>query len=231
MPRGKSSAAATTPATAKGHKRQLSGGTPATSTPGTRTSKRLKESVESTPASATPKKSKYFEGSDDDEDEATEPTSEGVEESGYEDEDTSTAEPDPTEDESEDDYDSEEENKKKGPGSKKKTGGIGSAIVGAGKQLWREGIKAGLGPGTQIFIEKPKPRGDGGIKYIPDRIHPHTMLFLADLKQNNDRLWLKSMLHLVQYLRHLSGTRLIDIQCTTLTTASRGKTGKASLMP
>lgn len=58
--------------------------------------------------------------------------------------------------------------------------------------MWREGVKTGLGPGKQVFIEKPKPRGDGGIKYVGDRIHPNTMLFLADLKANNDREWLKS---------------------------------------
>jgi uncharacterized protein (TIGR02453 family) len=62
---------------------------------------------------------------------------------------------------------------------------------GKGQNLWREGVKAGLGPGKAIFIEKPKPRGDGGIKHVPERIHPNTMAFLGDLKKNNDRQWLK----------------------------------------
>jgi hypothetical protein len=62
-----------------------------------------------------------------------------------------------------------------------------------GKELWRHGVRTGLGPGKQIFIEKPKPRGDGGIKYVPGKIHPNTMEFLKDLKKNNDREWLKSV--------------------------------------
>jgi len=61
-----------------------------------------------------------------------------------------------------------------------------------GKELWRQGVKTGLGPGKEVFIERPKPRGDGGVKYVPERIHPNTMAFLADLKANNEREWLKS---------------------------------------
>jgi hypothetical protein len=60
-----------------------------------------------------------------------------------------------------------------------------------GKELWRTGVKTGLGPGKAVFIEKPKPRGDGGVKYVPGRIHPNTMAFLGDLKRNNEREWLK----------------------------------------
>jgi hypothetical protein len=60
-----------------------------------------------------------------------------------------------------------------------------------GKELWRQGVKTGLGPGKEVFIERPKPRGDGGVKYVPDRIHPNTMAFLADLMANNEREWLK----------------------------------------
>lgn len=65
-------------------------------------------------------------------------------------------------------------------------------VVERDKELWREGVKAGLGPGKAIFIERPRPRGDGGIKYVPGRIHPNTMAFLGDLKANNEREWLKS---------------------------------------
>ncbi len=53
-------------------------------------------------------------------------------------------------------------------------------------------MKAGLGPGKAVFIERPKPRGDGGVKYVPGRIHPNTMAFLEDLKRNNEREWMKS---------------------------------------
>jgi hypothetical protein len=71
-----------------------------------------------------------------------------------------------------------------------------STVLEKGKELWRAGVSTGLGPGKQVFIEKPKPRGDGGIKYVPERIHPHTMAFLKDLKNNNDREWLKSTCNL-----------------------------------
>lgn len=152
-------------------------------------------SAETTPKSATPKKSKYFDGPDSDEDETDNIESQGPEESGYEDEDASATELDPSESESEDGYDSEEDNKRKKrqrklPG---KTSANGVANV-ASKDLWREGVKTGLGPGKQVFIAKPKPKGDGGVKYVSDKIHPNTMSFLTDLKANNDREWLKSML-------------------------------------
>ena len=192
MPR--KSAATGTPASMKGHKRQLSNGTPSTATPSTRASKRLKESTENTPASATPKKSKYFEEADSEEEDEVESASDAAEESGYDEDEVSASELSPTEDEETEEYDSEEEKKptkKPKQAAGKKSEGVVASIIGASRQLWREGVKAGLGPGKQVFIEKPKPRGDGGIKYVPDRIHPNTMAFLADLKKNNDRQWLK----------------------------------------
>lgn len=36
-----------------------------------------------------------------------------------------------------------------------------------------------------------KMRGNGGVDYEDDRLHPNTMLFLKDLKANNKRSWLK----------------------------------------
>jgi hypothetical protein len=190
MPRRKSAAApAKTPST-KPHKRQLSGTT--TATPGRRASKRLRSSADNTPTNGkvTAKKSKYFEASDEED----EHSSEDASESGYEDADDATEASEPPT-ETEDDYDSEEDtNKAKRKAGRKSTGegtGVLSKVVGGGKALWREGVKTGLGPGKQVFIEKPKPRGDGGIKYVPDRIHPNTMAFLTDLKKNNDREWLK----------------------------------------
>jgi hypothetical protein len=188
MPRRKSTAAST-PASTKSHKRQLS----STITPSTRTSKRLKRSVENTPTNGkvTPKKSKYFEGSDGEE----EPSSKEASDSGYEDKSTEASATEASElpTETEDDYDSEEDVKPKKKPVRQLTGaaGVVSPVVEGGKALWREGVKAGLGPGKAVFIEKPKPRSDGGIKYMRDRIHPNTMAFLADLKKNNDREWLK----------------------------------------
>lgn len=42
------------------------------------------------------------------------------------------------------------------------------------------------------FIPLPKLRDTGGIEYEPTTVHPNTMAFLADLKANNQRSWLKS---------------------------------------
>lgn len=61
-----------------------------------------------------------------------------------------------------------------------------------GEELWRPGVKAGMGPGTQVVIKKPKARPAGQTPYSDETIHPNTMDFLRDLKANNDRQWLKS---------------------------------------
>jgi hypothetical protein len=220
MPRRKSTNPAPTPK-AKSRKRALSASATATptaaavaatsSTPGSRASKRLKESATSSPS--TGKKSKYFEGLDsDDDDEPPSPDEEASDFNGGDDDDSaadpSSASPSPSASEGEDDYDSDEDRKKpkkkqqqreRKPGRRTTAAEPGAAaatgivdkVVTAGKELWRTGVKTGLGPGKQVFIERPKPRGDGGIKYVPGRIHPNTMAFLADLKQNNDREWLK----------------------------------------
>lgn len=186
-----------TPASAKTHKRQLSE-TSRIETPGSRISKRLKESAEKdrSAGKATPTKSKYFEDPDSEDDDVDE------EASGYEDEVASASE-DSSDDEeahTDDDFNSEEDSKRKRQKPKrasKASGGVGAlvnTVIEKGKELWRPGVTTGLGPGKQVFIEKPKPRGDGGIKYAPEKIHPNTMAFLKDLKANNDREWLKSML-------------------------------------
>lgn len=96
-----------------------------------------------------------------------------------------------------DDYDDESD---EAPKSRMKaTPGKGSksspAIRTKGGEMWREGVKAGLGPGTQMVIKKPQARAAGKTPYQDDRIHPNTLLFLKDLKQNNDRQWLKSEYH------------------------------------
>jgi len=185
---------ATTPTSSKSHKRQLSSSASlATATPGSRVSKRLKEAVDNTPTNrkTTSKKSKYFEGTDSE----NEDEKEDVADSGYEDEDTSATEASPSVQSSEgEDYSEEDTKTKKKRGRKPKSSKGGDTHISgeSSRELWREGVKTGLGPGKQVFIEKPKPRGDGGVKYVPDRIHPNTMKFLADLKKNNNREWLKS---------------------------------------
>ncbi|KAL4740725.1 hypothetical protein BDV11DRAFT_87036 [Aspergillus similis] len=60
------------------------------------------------------------------------------------------------------------------------------------KELWREGVKTGLGPGKEVFIKKPKARDPGDIPYTDDTLHPNTMLFLKELAKNNERQWLKA---------------------------------------
>ncbi|OJK02039.1 hypothetical protein ASPACDRAFT_40861 [Aspergillus aculeatus ATCC 16872] len=62
----------------------------------------------------------------------------------------------------------------------------------AGKELWREGVKTGLGPGKEVFIKKPKARDPGAVAYKDSVLHPNTILFLQDLAKNNDRQWLKA---------------------------------------
>jgi len=59
------------------------------------------------------------------------------------------------------------------------------------KELWKPGVK--LEPGTQLIIKKPKARDAGDTPYTESTIHPNTMLFLEEIKANNDRQWLKCM--------------------------------------
>lgn len=207
MVRRKSASTKATPASAKSHKRRLSENA-AVNTPGSRASKRLKDS-EQKPGNikATPTKSKYFEDPDSDDVEEGRETEDDAAESGYENEDASAADDSIADgsDEEEDDDDSEEEVKARKSNKKKRPSGGGgkstlATVIDKGKELWRQGVSTGLGPGKQVFIEKPKPRGDGGIKYQPEKIHPNTMEFLKDLKKNNDREWLKCRCHIGGYL-------------------------------
>lgn len=92
-----------------------------------------------------------------------------------------------------DDYESESDQPKarrKSSSKKSATGTTKSSTKGG--ELWREGVKTGLGPGQQVIIKKPKARPAGKVPYTDDTIHPNTLLFLKDLKGNNNREWLKS---------------------------------------
>ena len=42
-----------------------------------------------------------------------------------------------------------------------------------------------------MFIKLPKARETGKTPYKDDTVHPNTLLFLEELKENNDREWLK----------------------------------------
>ncbi|KAI9854527.1 MAG: hypothetical protein M1824_000292 [Vezdaea acicularis] len=155
----------------------------------TRQSKRVKTTAgASNGVSASPRKSKYFEGSEEPE------SSVGGEASGYEDDDASAV---LTSDESEEGFDAEDSHEEAVGRSKRsaKKGGVVQVALargkGKGSELWRPGVKTGLGPGQQVIVKKPKAREAGDVAYQEDTIHPNTMLFLGDLKRNNDRDWLK----------------------------------------
>lgn len=175
------------------HKRAASN----TSLPGTDTKK-------SKTKKATPTKSQYFskagkeQHQDLSEDNANDDEDEGF--SSAPEDDLSaygSAADSENEDNDDDDNDEEYESEIEEPKSRrksisKKSGAITSTQSSGGGELWREGVKTGLGPGQQVIIKKPKARPAGKVPYSDDTIHPNTLLFLKDLKGNNNREWLKS---------------------------------------
>ncbi len=143
---------------------------------------------------STPKKSRHFGKSMDDEHESdlTSDNESMTEQdaSAYEDSDANAA-ASPSGSEALVSEASEAEVKPKKSSGKK--GPTVSLAKGAkGQELWRPGVKANLGPGREIIIKRPKAREAGKTPYTDDSIHPNTMLFLKDLAANNDREWLKS---------------------------------------
>ena len=151
-------------------------------------SKRVKKSP-----STTPKKSQYFGKAEDSELTGEESSVVGKEESGYEDEDASATPLTEEEEEEEGDPTSDDEapKRKKRAGHKKKNG-VKAILKGAkGKELWRPSTKIDAKPGQEVFIKLPKAREAGKTPYKDDTIHPNTLLFLKDLRKNNDREWLK----------------------------------------
>ncbi|KAK4694716.1 hypothetical protein P7C71_g2911, partial [Lecanoromycetidae sp. Uapishka_2] len=166
-----------------------------TSTPTSRQSKRLKSSP-TTSVKITPKKSPYFEHGSSSESEAESEIEK--EESGYEDEDESASQASsPPEDEisNEDDESLSEDSAPKKRIRKKvvrKSNGSITVVTGKkGQELWRPGAKVSAAPGEAVFIKLPKAREAGKTPYTDSTIHPNTLLFLKDLRANNDREWLK----------------------------------------
>lgn len=159
----------------------------------TRESKRLKSAPVTVEVRINPKKSESLSHESNTQSEA-ESTIE-QEASGYEDEDGSVSElSTPASEEEEDGYSSAEEapRKQKSKSRQSVTNGVGNSAKSVkGKELWRPGVKSDLAPGEEIFIKLPKAREAGSTPYKDDTIHPNTMAFLKDLKQNNDREWLK----------------------------------------
>lgn len=141
-------------------------------------------------AKSTPQKSVYLEANSADESEVEVAN----DESGYEDEDVSEALDEEVEED--EDEDSEQEHEQEERSRRRRSGGKGNAKVvngtiskPSGKDLWREGVKV-EGEG-EVFIALPKARSPGNTPYRDDTIHPNTLLFLGDLKKNNEREWLK----------------------------------------
>ncbi|KAJ6027861.1 hypothetical protein N7460_012678 [Penicillium canescens] len=136
-------------------------------------------------AKSTTKKSKYFEPESSDEPSLESDDSQGATSgSAYEEGKESSSEA-----EREEPSESEEDTKPKaGP----KGGPRQSASSAKGQELWREGVRAGLGPGKEVIIAKPKARDAGNTPYKDETLHPNTKLFLIDLAENNEREWMKA---------------------------------------
>jgi hypothetical protein len=158
--------------------------------------KRVKSnaSLPGKPVKSTTKKSKYFEPESSEESEKSEsPSSESggdESDSAYEDDKVSdvSSEHDSVPDEP---SDSEEDSKKSRPKAKQVCSTVTDEELLKGKELWREGVRTGLGPGKEVFFPKPKARDPGNVPYQDEVLHPNTKLFLQDLAKNNDREWLK----------------------------------------
>lgn len=164
----------------------------------TRESKRLKPSPITVEVRIKPKKIESINHESRTQSEA-ESTIE-QEASGYEDEDGSVSELSiATSEEDEDGYSSAEEAPRKQKSKRRQggTNGVANSVKPIkGKELWRPGVKSDLAPGEEVFIKLPKAREAGNTPYKDDTIHPNTMAFLKDLKQNNDRDWLKGWVSL-----------------------------------
>ncbi|KAI5370454.1 hypothetical protein Slin14017_G013330 [Septoria linicola] len=172
-----------TTSTSKQHKRALS-----ESANGVGLAKRTKQTK------STPVKSEYFatqkteaEGADELEDHPESSPSLAGTTSEF---DEATEAVSEESDASQSDFDDEEV---VGTSAKAKVSGGARAKPSKSKEgaQWKPGVKTGLGPGTQVIIKKPKARPAGKTPYADDTIHPNTLLFLSELKENNRREWLK----------------------------------------
>lgn len=178
------------------------------------TKKRLREELsdesesENEKPKSTSKKSKYFPDSDSNSD-YNAGNGDALSSTNGDTGDASASEPYPYDSgDLEEEQDEEEErpktSKKGGSGQaagrkrKSRNDGDAEASTTKGKLLWKEGVKTGLGPGKEVFIKLPKAREAGDIPYKDDELHPNTILFLKDLKENNEREWLKSVCNMCE---------------------------------
>ena len=143
----------------------------------------------STRIKATPTKSPYFDGDDSDEEPGAESEASGWEDGDQSAEDDDDVSEEDLEDEDEDVDEEKSEEEDDRPRKRTKTGNqrapakdsptTATVVKGTkGKELWRPGVKAGLGAGKQVVIDLPKAREAGKTPYKDETIHPNTMLFL-----------------------------------------------------
>lgn len=141
---------------------------------------------------ATPTKSQYFKGGDDQDhevaaedevDESEELTSENEDGSEFGDgsESASLSEADDDDNYGSDRDDSPKSRKKT---SITKTAAPSTDVHATESENWKPGS-------TQVVIKRPKARPAGKTPYSDETIHPNTLLFLQELKANNQRSWLK----------------------------------------
>lgn len=148
----------------------------------------------------TPTRSKYFDRTDASEDDSDQKdaSESSASVAGDDDSDFGTEGQESTASEAEDesDYGGDSDENPKAKGRRKVTPAKNMTLKVTppthNAEAWRPGVKAGLGPGTQLVIKKVKPRPAGKTPYQDETLHPNTLLFLKDLKHNNDRQWLKS---------------------------------------
>ncbi|KAJ5203681.1 Conserved hypothetical protein CHP02453 [Penicillium cinerascens] len=151
--------------------------------------KRIKSNADLSGVKSTTKKSKYFEPDSSAEPEESE--SDGDSGSAYE-EQEQEEDPQSSDHQSEPEEPSDSEDEPKTAKGKQGRKATSDAHALKGKELWREGVRTGLGPGKEVSIPKPKARDAGNVTYEDETLHPNTKLFLQDLAQNNEREWLKA---------------------------------------
>lgn len=141
---------------------------------------------------AAPIKSHYFTAKDEEDNEISDESQ--SQDGGDSEFDQLESEEGSLESDDADDYDqdSEKESKSRNGSTQAKRGQSSTAVKTKGTNVWKTGVKAGLGPGNEVVIKKPKARPAGRIPYSDESIHPNTFLFLKELKENNNREWLKS---------------------------------------
>jgi hypothetical protein len=146
---------------------------------------------------ATPTKSQYFHSDDDksadygeDQQSIEQPTTDDdPDESDFADESVSVASENASASEGEIDDSDDEPTSRKRKGKGNPSPGT---LRASESEVWRSGVKTGLGPGREVIIKRPKARPAGKTPYEDATIHPNTLLFLDELKDNNNREWLKS---------------------------------------